>query len=631
MSVLPFCHYSPKSYLRFMRNYLSAAFVLFSFIGLWAQTPNALFRKVALSYQVKLADVPDDYMASIYLDEAPFPGGNSDKALLKAIKMESAARFPRKAGKTYEKSLVPLPQVMSAYDVHGGTGIPPDNYLAVSDSGRLTSVINSSIYVYQADSGTLLYNKSLSGFTNGLGLSSINGYRFDPKIIFDPLSNRFIAVVLSGTNQYSNVVLAFSQTADPAGEWNLYKLTGNPFADSTWFDYPAIAITENEFFLTGNQLRYNSSWQTGFSQTIIYQVNKASGYAGDSLVMNLWSDIDYLGRPIRNLHPVKGGSSLKGPEQLFLSNRNFAVQNDSIFIVKINGEIGTPACSLSITHAVTDLPYGAAPAGRQKNTAKTLATNDGRVLGAFVEGDEIQFVSNSVDTLNGNAAIYHGKITGVVTENYSVSGTLISIDSLDFGYPNITYVEPGIGGHASLVSFNHSGPNRFPGISALYYDGSSHSDILPLKEGLTYIDRLSQTEQRWGDYSGSQRLWSVPGVVWVEGIYGKGNAYGCHAVKIGSYNADVNEYENVPFADLKVFPNPADQWMHIDFQIPESGEVRFVLMDMSGRQVDVIMERNCQKGKNILTFNTNTLRSGIYSVSMEVAGKTLMVQKFVKP
>jgi hypothetical protein len=614
-----------------MRNYLSALFLLFSIIGLRAQTPAAVYQKVALSGQVKLADVPDDYMASVYLDEAPFPGGNSDKVLLKAIKMESAARYPRKAGKTNEKSLVPVPQVMAAYDVHGGTGIPPDNYLAVSDSGRLTSVINSSIYVYQADSGSLLYNKSLSGFTNGLGLSTINGYRFDPKVIFDPLSNRFIAVVLSGTNQYSNLVLAFSHTADPAGEWNLYKHSGNPFADSTWFDYPAIAITENEFFLTGNQLRYNSSWQTGFSQTIIYQINKASGYSGDSLVMNLWSDIDYVGRPIRNLHPVKGGGSIKGPEQFFLSNRNFAVQNDSIFIVKINGEIGSPACSLSITHTLTDLPYGAAPNGRQKNTSKTLATNDGRVLGAFVEGDEIQFVSNSVDTLNGNAAIYHGKITGMLSGNYSVSGTLISIDSLDFGYPNITYVEPGTGGYASLISFNHSGPNRFPGFSVLYYDGSSHSDILPLKEGLTYIDRLSQTEQRWGDYSGSQRLWSVPGVVWVEGIYGKGNAYGCHAVKIGSYNADVNEYENVPFADLKVFPNPADQWMHIDFQIPESGEVRFVLRDMSGRQVGVILERNCQKGKNILTFNTNTLRSGIFSVSMEVAGKTLMVQKFVKP
>jgi hypothetical protein len=614
-----------------MRNFLSALLLPFTFLGLRAQMPSAVYQKVAPSGQVKLTDVPDDFMASVYLDEAPFPGGNSDKALLKAIKEQSAMRFPRKSGKPSEKSLVPVPLVITGYDVHGGTGIPPDNYLAVSDSGRLASVINSSIYVYQADSGSLLYNKSLSGFTSGLGLSSINGYRFDPKVIFDPVADRFIAVVLSGTNQYSNVVLAFSQTADPAGVWNLYKLSGNPFQDSTWFDYPAIAITENEFFLTGNQLRYNSSWQTGFSQSIIYQVNKASGYSGDSLEMNLWSDIDYVGRPIRNLHPAKGGGSVKGPEQVFLSNRNFAVQNDSIFIVKINGEIGTPSCSLSITHALTDLPYGAAPNGRQKNTAKTLATNDGRVLGAFVEGDEVQFVSNSVDTLNGNAAIYHGKITGVNSGNYSITGTLISLDSLDFGYPNITYVEQGTGGHASIISFNHSGPNRFPGFSALYFDGTAHSDILPLKEGLTFIDRLSQMDQRWGDYSGSQRLWSVPGVVWVEGIYGKGNAYGCHAVKIGSFNADITEYENAPVNDLHIFPNPADQWMHIDFQIPESGEVRFVLRDMAGRQVGVILERNCQKGKNILTFNTNSLPSGVYSISMEMQGKMPLVQKFVRP
>jgi hypothetical protein len=572
-----------------MRNYIPAIFAILSFLSLQAQNPSAVFQKVARSGEVKLADVQDDFMATVYLDEAPFPGGNPDKVLLKTVKTESAVRFPRKSGKMNEKSSVPVPQIMTGYDVHGGTGIPPDNYLAVSDSGHLASVINSSIYVYQADAGTMLYNKSLSGFTAGLGLSTVNGYRFDPKIIYDPVAKRFIAVVLSGINQFSNLVLAFSKTADPAGEWNLYRLTGNPFQDSTWFDYPAIAITENEFFLTGNQLFFNSSWQTGFNQTIIYQVNKASGYAGDSLVMNLWSGINYVGRPIRNLHPVKGGGSIKGPEQYFLSNRNFAVQNDSIFIAKIHGEIGTPACSLTVTHAVADIPYGAAPEGRQKGTAKTLATNDGRVLGAFIEGDEIQFVSNSVDTVNGNAAVYHGKITGITSGNYSVTGSLISVDSLDFGYPNITYVEQGTGGHASLISFNHSGPNRFPGFSALYYDGSAHSDIITLKEGLTFIDRLSQIDQRWGDYSGSQRLWSVPGVAWVEGIYGKGNAYGCYAVKIGSYNASVADPSQSSDFSLNVFPNPAEHWLHLDFQIPAPGDVRFILTDLSGKQVGVIL------------------------------------------
>ncbi|MCG9909812.1 MAG: T9SS type A sorting domain-containing protein [Flavobacteriales bacterium] len=608
---------------------LSAFFV--GILCAQAQMPQHQTLKLERTATVLLKEAPDDYMATVVASEAPIPDGNSDKAKLAQIKQASALLFPRKNGKVNDKSGAPVPQILNGFDVHLNSGIPPDNYLAVSDSNRLASVINSSIYIYKTDSGSLVSSKSLGAFTSGVGLTGINSGRFDPKIIFDPTANRFIAVVLSGINQYSNFILAFSQTADPSGLWNLYRFSGNPFNDSTWYDYPAISITENEFFLTGNQLRYNSSWQTGFKQSIIYQVNKASGYNGDSLVFNLWSDINYVGRPIRNLHPVKGGSEIVGPEQIFLSNRNFAIQNDSIFVLKIHGEIGTPACSLSVTHAVTDVPYGAAPAGRQKGSTKTLATNDGRVLGAFVEGDEIQFVSNTVDTVNGNAGVYHGKITGVQSANYTVEGYIISVDSLDFGYPNITYIEPGNGGKASIISFNHSGPNRFPGFSALYYDGSEYSDIIPVKEGLTHIDRLSQQEQRWGDYSGSQRLWSVPGVVWVEGIYGKANGYGNYAAGLGSFNAPVLEVQTPAQHILKLFPNPAEFWLNMEFTLPQAGPVAFVLTDLQGREVDLILEKSCQQGKNLLTFNASRLAAGTYFVALKQNGKILETQKFIKP
>lgn len=605
---------------------------LFFVQSLMAQEPvSPLMLKLPRANVVTLSALPDDYQATLTLSEAPFPDGNPDKIKLAQIKAESALRFPRKSGKNTDKANAPVPNILNGYIVHNSTGIPPDNYLAVSDSNRLASVVNSNIYIYMADSGVMVTNKSLSLFTTGLGLTGANAYRFDPKIIYDPQAKRFIAVVLSGTDQFSNVIMGFSQTADPAGAWNMYKLTGNPFNDSTWYDYPAISITENEFFLTGNQLRYNSSWQTGFAQSIIYQVDKSSGYNGDSLVFNLWSDIDYVGRPIRNLHPVKGGASLKGPEQLFLSNRNFAIQNDSIFFIKIHGEIGTPACSLSVTHAVTNQPYGAAPAGRQKGSAKTLATNDGRMLGAFVEGDEIQFVSNSIDTINGNAAVYHGKVTGVSTGNYSVTGELISVDSLDFGYPNISYVEQGNGGHASIITFNHSGPNRFAGFSALYYDGSEYSEIITVKEGLSYIDRLAQTEQRWGDYSGSQRQWSEPGVVWAEGIFGRNNGYGCYAVKLGSFNASIDEPSAKAEQVLSLFPNPAEFWLNMEFAMPSSGAAYFYLLDINGKQVDVILEKNCKQGKNLLTFNASKLNSGVYFVQLVHNGKVLDTRKFVKP
>lgn len=591
--------------------------------------PAATFQ-VPRAAVVNLSAAPDDYMATVTMSEAPFPGGNSDKAKLAQVKQASAQHFPRRSGKVYEKAGLPDPVVLTGYDVHQGSGIPPDNYLAVSDSNRLMSVINSSVYIYRADEGQIVTSKSLAAFTNGLGLAGLSHYRFDPKVIYDPVAKRFITVILNGVDQNSWIIFGFSQTADPAGLWNLYKLTGNPFVDSTWFDYPAIAITENEFFLTGNQLRFNSSWQSGFRQSVIYQIDKNSGYAGGTLVYNLWDSIGYVNRPLRNLHPVKRGSAVTGDGQMFLSNRNFAIQNDSIFILKIHGAIGTPACSLTVTHAIADRPYGVAPVGRQKGSAKTLATNDGRVLGAFEEGDHIQFVSNSIDTVNGNAAIYHGMIQGVSSQNYSVTGKLISVDTLDFGYPNITYTGTAPGSTAAIISFNHSGPNRYPGFTALYTENGDYSDLVTLKEGTGFIDKLSQTEQRWGDYSGSQRLWSVPATVWVEGIYGKSGGYGNYAVKIGNYNAGVQDHKKT--ADgLKLFPNPAELWLNMEFTVPKSGPVVFYLNDINGKRVDMILQKNCQQGLNLLTFNASKLASGTYVVVMEQEGRIYGQGKFIKP
>ena len=65
-----------------------------------------------------------------------------------------------------------------------------------------------------------------------------------------------------------------SQTNDPAGLWNLYALPGNPKDNDRWTDYPMIALTEGELFLTGNLIIPGEPWQTGFSETLIWQMSR---------------------------------------------------------------------------------------------------------------------------------------------------------------------------------------------------------------------------------------------------------------------------------------------------------------------------------------------------------------------
>jgi hypothetical protein len=101
----------------------------------------------------------------------------------------------------------------------------------------------------------------------------------------------------SSVSYESEILVGFSQTNDPAGNWNVYTLNGNSFNDSTWSDYPIISLSDKDLFMTFNQVKDNVSWTVGFRQSVIWQINKQDGYAGTPLQYNLWDSIQYNGVP----------------------------------------------------------------------------------------------------------------------------------------------------------------------------------------------------------------------------------------------------------------------------------------------------------------------------------------------
>ncbi|MEZ5014183.1 MAG: hypothetical protein R2794_07815 [Chitinophagales bacterium] len=75
-----------------------------------------------------------------------------------------------------------------------GTSVPNDNDLAISNGGKIISVINSSIYIYDMD-GTFLQTLSLAAFADTLDIPDI---KFDPKVVYDPVNDKFIITTASG-------------------------------------------------------------------------------------------------------------------------------------------------------------------------------------------------------------------------------------------------------------------------------------------------------------------------------------------------------------------------------------------------------------------------------------------------
>ncbi len=478
--------------------------------------------------------LPPDFNPVLQNMEMPHPGSGSYRGYLLQLKQEMAKRYPGryKSKNIGHRSAVPQPTIERGFKGNSyNNSVPNDNNMAISNGGILLSAINSTLWAWDINNNdTLIFTKTLGQLAQPL---MINQAKFDPKLVYDPDQDRFILSYLNGfTPAKSYLIIAFSSTNDPRDPWYLFKFSGNPLNDNTWSDYPAMTITKDEVFVTLNLLYPDSSWQTGFKQSIIWQIDKNAAFSGDTLInQRLWYDINFNGKAIRNLNPIKGGLGPAGTEMYYISNRNFDLQNDTVFIVETTGNLSDPDSKLIVKYGTSDVSYGVPPFARQAG-GHTFDTNDGRFLGGFLLNKKIQFVGNSsyylisgIDTLL-YAAVYHGFIDSLDNDVPFVHANIYYDPDtiLDFGYPNIAFAGDQYCDDDAIISFNHSAPTVFSGSSCVFYSGEdAYSDMVTLKSGDNYVNILSGTYERWGDYSGIQRKFDEPGKIWCATSYGDVN------------------------------------------------------------------------------------------------------------
>jgi hypothetical protein len=518
-----------------------------------------------------------------------------------------------------------------------GIATPNDNDFAMSDS-ILVSVMNTNILIKNINTNTTMSFKTLAAFT-----TPVNSFHqeFDPKVIYDPLMKRFVLVTMVGSvDSTSKIIVGFSQTGNPAGNWNLYTLPGDALGNNLWSDYPMIAMTENELFLTVNLLYNDSTWQAGFVETIVWQIRKANGYAGDSLAADLHSNIKFNGKAIRNLCPVKGGSKLYSPNMYFLSNRNLASQNDTVFLVNITDTIGAPTTTITTKALITPQPYYFPKDGRQTIASQSLATNDCRNLGAFYENNMIQYVHNTNNPSNNRATVYYGVLSNPQSATPTITGYIIPNDTMDFAYPNISYSGKTVSDSSAIINFNHSSNKVFPGVSAIQADAKGNfSPILRIQNGATYINLLTSNLERWGDYSGSQRRYNVPGEVWISGYYGVSGGFNyprAHAAWIAQLytfvdTVDYTSIDRHSYSEegAEVFPNPAIDIFSVDISLSKPEYLSFELYDIQGKQIAVLLRDWVRVKQNVFSFRTSDLSKGVYFLKIRGNYDTQITKKII--
>lgn len=584
------------------------------------QAQNFSFEKIGT---VNPTELEIDRNLTIQHLEMPFPGSDPYKIYLHELKQRILDRQEAiEPGSSFKTSAIGDTVVVGMnFQGNQFDGVPNDNDIAINTNGQLISVTNSMIYVFDVDRDSLLLSISLEAFTDSsVGLPA---RKFDPRITYDHQEDKFIIAYLSGSLSTENgIVVGFSETSDPLGNWNLYGLPGNPFNDTTWSDYPMMEIADGRLMITVNQIRDNVSWQLGFSQSIIWQIDKASGYAGGNLDTRLYSGINFNGKPLRNLTPVENDrAASSGNGWYFISNRNFDSINDTFWVVEVQSDINDPNPMVDVSFSIANRKYGVPPNAHQPNNF-FLQTNDARVLDAIMENGEIHFVGNTINHDNQRAAIFHGILWDA--PNNGTRLNIISDTALEFGYPAIAYSGRFDGDQQFIIGFNHSSENVDPGMSAIHWDqftGLSPRSLV--KNGDSYINTQSGNIMRWGDYSGAQALSDEPGVVWLGGYHGRFDPppgsiiYRNNSTWIAKVESPGSPSVGVDATDVTArramaYPNPSSGRFYLDFEVSQTDKYRVELYAMSGELVEILFADKVKAGKNRISFQTEGLANGQY-------------------
>lgn len=612
---------------------------------------NTISKRVEAEYigTFNPSEAEPQVISFMYSTAAPSPGGTGYKSFLMGQKkLQSVDRFS-KSTTAWKSSEAISPTVLGGTPLFrkspNGTpfnfsgGIPNDNAMAISKDGILCAAINSVFWAYDTQKEELVIDNitglfSLQQMANG---GSFENY-YDPKLIYDPLSDRFILVFLKDNDAAnSRIIVAFSSTNNPNDPWHLYRLNGNPLDNNRWTDFPAIAISETGLVITGNLIIPNVSWQVGFDGSVIWHLDKNAGFTGGDVKATVYTQISHNGQFIRNLHPIRGHDNITDQFQ-FLSNRNFDLTNDTIFLITLLEQ--TQDTTLSVEPLISNVPYGVPPNGKQADTdtsdaTKGLQTNDARVLGAIQKDQWIQFVSTTAHGNSSTAAIYHGFID-LSAPHKSVSARILWDYDRDYAYPNISWS----GVHTSqiqcLIGFNFTSLEDNPGMACVHLgNDTSFSEPVDIINGTTYVDRHSDSYERWGDYFSIQPVFDpngtlLPSQAWMAGFYGDGGnqnrTYIAH-VQSNSTAIDFHPHNGL------VYPNPVtDQnWVQIQFNLDEDSWVWGNLYDNNGRLVQTLSSKYLPLGPAEITLDLSTLAKGTYFVEIESEyGNLHLKEKVIK-
>ena len=164
-----------------------------------------------------------------------------------------------------------VPMVDSLYII-----IPPDVGGAVGRTHAMSGH-NNNYRIFDKSDGTVVSTVGTATFWAPSGETALNALT-DPRTLYDPINDRWIAVMQTFVAGSGHILLGVSQTGDPTGDWYLYR-----FATGATIDFPNVGFNKNWIAVSINRYSNGGSFQRGITLIVDYPMARA-GVGSGSLV-----------------------------------------------------------------------------------------------------------------------------------------------------------------------------------------------------------------------------------------------------------------------------------------------------------------------------------------------------------
>lgn len=379
-----------------------------------------------------------------------------------------------------------------------GGWIPPDTQVGVGPN-HIVEAVNLEMRIWDKN-GNILSTTALSTFFGTTANLS------DPKIRFDPLSNRWFIAVISYNKSFTAGAwrLAVSTTSDPTGTFVRYTVSTSKSAP----DFPALGVSDDKVVLTANAFRANS-----FLGTEFLVINKTNLIAGTNAASSYFA-------PPQGLFTIQPAHSLSSTTTLYMA----AVAYNSATSIRIWSVNGVPGVGTGVTRSTVDRSITSLispPDAQQAGTSTLIQTNDNRLLDAVYRDAKLWVAANSACVPAGDTKTR----ACLRLMQFTVGSSITKNQDFDFGQSGLYYYYPAvqIDGSGNLISvFSGSSTSLWAGVYASGQRPTDETNTFQLPATIKLGESAyTPFANRWGDYSGASIDPSNTGIVWVAGEYAR--------------------------------------------------------------------------------------------------------------